>query len=97
VGKVEALTSLHQKLVGVFVNGKWLPEGELALRKDGRPAVDGIQPGDELISPDGLNTSGATLDAVNRSLHGRPGDERKVRLSRKGKEIEPEAAVQRML
>lgn len=76
-------------------DGKYTVVG--IARKDGRPVVDGIQPGDELISLDGLNTSGATLDAVNRSLHGRPGDKKKVRLLRKGKEIELEVAVQRLL
>lgn len=76
-------------------DGKYTVVG--IARKDGRPVVDGIQSGDELISLDGLNTSGATLDAVNRSLHGRPGDKKKVRLLRQGKEFELEVAVQRLL
>jgi predicted aspartyl protease len=76
-------------------DGKYTVVG--IARKGGRPVVDGIQTGDELISLDGLNTSGATLDAVNRSLHGRPGDKRKVRLSRQRKEIELEVTVQRLL
>ena len=65
--------------------------------KRGQPVVEGVEIGDELIGVDGVSTTGATLDAVNRALHGRPGDKKKLRLLRKGKEIELAVAVQHLL
>jgi S1-C subfamily serine protease len=82
-------------ILSVGNDGKYRVTG--IARKDSRPVLDGVQPGDELVGVDGLSATGATLDAVNRSLHGRPGDKKKLRLLRKGKQIELEVAVQRLL
>jgi predicted aspartyl protease len=82
-------------ILSVGNDGKYRVTG--IARKDSRPVLDGVQPGDELVGVDGLSATGATLDALNRSLHGRPGDKKKLRLLRKGKEIELEVAVQRLL
>jgi predicted aspartyl protease len=76
-------------------DGKYRVTG--IARKEGRPVLEAIQSGDELARVDGLSTKGATRDAVIRSLQGRPGDKKTVTVIRKGKEIEVQVVVQRLL
>jgi C-terminal processing protease CtpA/Prc len=52
--------------------------------KDGKPSVEGVSPGDKLISVDGRDTAGLAMGAVVDSLRGAPGTERTLVLERKG-------------
>jgi hypothetical protein len=66
-------------------------------RKGDRQVVEGVRAGDQLFSVDGQIVTGASRDAVIRSLQGKPGEKHKLRLLRDGKEVELEVIVQRLL
>lgn len=61
--------------------------------RNGKPTVEGIQPGDELLRIDGLDTAGATWGRVYDALHGTPGEIRTLVLERDGRKFKVKAAV----
>ncbi|MCX6227367.1 MAG: hypothetical protein NTV01_21950 [Bacteroidia bacterium] len=67
------------------------------VKKDGKPAVDGIEQGDILIKINDLQTRGATMGTVVDALRGKPGETRILGLERNGQRIIVEAKVQRLL
>jgi len=67
------------------------------VEKDGKPLVDGVEPGDVLRAVDGKGTSGATLGAVVDALRGTPGEVRVLELERDGKRFTVDARVTRVL
>jgi hypothetical protein len=64
---------------------------------EGVPSVAGVQAGDVLISSDGSRATGGTMGQAWSSLEGRPGQERKLVLSRDGKQFEVNATVKHFL
>ena len=62
-------------------------------RKDGRPTVAGVLPGDRLVSIDGRAVPGLTRGQLLGALHGPAGEMRDLTLSRKGEQIEVQAPV----
>ena len=67
------------------------------VKKDGKPVVNGIEPGDVLLQVENLKTTGATMGTVVDALRGRPGDIRVLVLERNGKKFRIEARVVRVL
>lgn len=65
--------------------------------KEGRPVVEGVQPGDKLLQVDGLKTTGATMGTVVDALRGKPGDIRVLTIERNGKPIRVNAKVEHLL
>lgn len=65
--------------------------------KHGKRAVEGVEPGDELVQVNGFETEGATMGTVVDALRGRPGDTRILLLERNGKRFTVEAKVERFL
>jgi hypothetical protein len=63
--------------------------------KDGRPAVEGVQPGDTLIRVGALDAAGATMGAVVDALRGKPGETRTLVIERAGKRSTVDAKVMR--
>lgn len=55
--------------------------------KNGKPTVEGVQPGDKLLSIDHLDTTGATWGSIYDSLHGTPGEPRTLQLERNGRKF----------
>ena len=66
-------------------------------RKDGKPCVEGVEPGDKIIQVGDLNATGATMGTVVDALRGKPGDIRILVLERKGKQFKIEAKVEHFL
>ncbi len=66
-------------------------------KKNGKPVVDGVEPGDVLLQVENLKTTGATMGTVVDALRGRPGDIRVLVLERNGKQFRIEARVVRVL
>jgi len=66
-------------------------------QKDGKPAVQGVEPGDSLLQIGELKVTGLTMGAVADALRGNPGDVRILLLERNGKIIEIEAKVANFL
>jgi len=66
-------------------------------RKDGRPTVPGVEPGDRLVQVGSLNTTGATMGTVVDALRGEPGDVRLLVLERAGRRWTVEARAGRLL
>ena len=64
---------------------------------DGKPAVDGVEPGDKLLRIGDLETTGATMGTVVDALRGKPGDTRSIMLERAGDKFRIEAKVMRFL
>ncbi|HUO98268.1 MAG TPA: hypothetical protein VMU01_06345 [Rhizomicrobium sp.] len=62
-------------------------------RKNGKPAVTGVQPGDKLVRIGGVDTDGLTRGALIEALHGAPGEVKPLLLERGGKQIEVDATV----
>jgi len=62
-------------------------------KKNGVPAVNGVLPGDKLISVDALDLSQATWGAIFAALHGKPGDVRSLALERNRKRFTVAARV----
>jgi C-terminal processing protease CtpA/Prc len=65
--------------------------------KDGKPAVEGVEPGDRLIQIGDLKTTGATMGTVVDALRGKPGDIRHIILERGGNKFRIDAKVARLL
>ena len=65
--------------------------------KDGKPAVDGVEPGDKLLEVGDLKAAGATMGTVVDALRGAPGDIRTLLLERNGKQFKVVAKVERFL
>jgi len=66
-------------------------------QKDGKPVVDGVEPGDVLLRVENLKTTGATMGTVVDALRGKPGDIRVLVLERNGKQSRIKARVVRLL
>ena len=66
-------------------------------KKDGRPALEGVEPGDKLLRVGNLNATGATMGTVVDALRGNPGDICILLLERNGKPFKIEAKVERFL
>ena len=64
---------------------------------DGRPAVEGVQPGDHLEAVDDIPVQGATIGQVWSMLGGTVGQERRVTIERGGKVVTVVAKVQHFL
>jgi hypothetical protein len=68
---------------------------------EGKPSVpgppDGVQPGDHLVSVDGIPVPDSTMGQVWSMLEGAPGQERKLILERNGKQFSVVANVQHFL
>ncbi|MGB6476702.1 MAG: PDZ domain-containing protein [Candidatus Sulfotelmatobacter sp.] len=68
---------------------------------DGRPSVpgppDGVQIGDQLVAVDGIPVPDSTMGQVWSLLEGTPGQERKLRIERAGKQFDVVAHVQHFL
>ena len=65
--------------------------------KDGKPVVEGVEPGDKLLNVDDLETTGATMGTVVDALRGTPGDVRILVLERNGERFRVETNVERFL
>jgi C-terminal processing protease CtpA/Prc len=65
--------------------------------KDGKPLVEGVEPGDLLFSVGDLSVNGATMGAVVDALRGVPGEIRTLALEREGVRFTIEAKVERCL
>lgn len=66
-------------------------------KKNGKSLVDGIKPGDKLMTIDGLATTGKTMGAVLDALKGKPGDAHVLGIARDGQEIEVKVAVSHLM
>lgn len=66
------------------------------VTRNGRPTVDGVQPGDRIVRIDTLNTSRATMGAVVDALRGTPESTRMLVLEREGERITVQATVKRL-
>jgi hypothetical protein len=64
---------------------------------DGKPSVEGVQPGDHLVAIKELAVQGATMGQIWSMLGGAPGQEKKLTIERAGKEISVVAKVQHFL
>lgn len=64
---------------------------------DGKPSVEGVEPGDRLVRAGDVEVSGATMGRVVDALRGAPGDTRTLLLEREGKRFTVEARVERFL
>jgi hypothetical protein len=64
---------------------------------EGKPAVEGVQPGDRLMAVNDIPVSGATMGQVWSMLGGTPGQERKLTIERGGKQFAVAANVQHFL
>lgn len=61
--------------------------------KNGRPTVDGVQPGDRLLQVGEWPLKHATWGAIYSALHGRPGEVRTLTLERQGHRVIVQAGV----
>ncbi len=66
------------------------------VSRDGKPLVPGVEPGDKLLSVDGLDAANAPMGAVIDALRGTPGAVRVLRLDRSGKPFTVQATVVRL-
>jgi hypothetical protein len=62
----------------------------------GKPAVEGVQPGDKLIRVDDLRCADATMGAVVSALRGTPGSTRTLVIERAGRPLTVRATVLRL-
>jgi hypothetical protein len=62
-------------------------------RKNGRPSVEGVSPGDRLIRIGDLETKDATWGAIYNAMHGKPGETRMLVLERGGNRFTVAAKV----
>ncbi len=65
--------------------------------QNGKPTVDGVEPGDVLLQIDGLQATGATMGIVIDALRGKQGDTHILLLDRGGRQIKVDAKVVRFL
>jgi C-terminal processing protease CtpA/Prc len=68
-----------------------------AVKREGIPVIEGIEPGYIHLQIDDLKTTGATMDAVVDASRGRPGEICVLKLEREGKSFTVEATVERIL
>lgn len=61
--------------------------------RNGKPTVEGVQPGDKLLRINGLDTAGASWGGIYDALHGTPGDVRTLVVERNGRQFTVRAAV----
>jgi hypothetical protein len=77
------------------------PDGSYSViavaTKDGKPSVEGVEPGDKLLEINGLKATGATMGTVIDALRGTPADTRTLLLERNGKQFKVMAKVERFL
>jgi len=66
-------------------------------KKDGKPVVEGVEPGDMLLEIDGLQTTGATMGSIVDALRGEPGDTHTLLFERNSRQFRIEARVERFL
>ena len=66
-------------------------------QQEGKPAVEGVTPGDVLLRIGELTVTGATMGTVVDALRGRPGETRVLVLEHNGVPFTIEARVQRFL
>jgi C-terminal processing protease CtpA/Prc len=64
---------------------------------NGKPAVEGIEPEDIIISIDGFLVKGATMGSVVDKLRGKTGEKRVILINRNGKEIRIEGKVKHII
>jgi len=81
--------------VGQLADGSYQVVG--IVKKDGKPVVEGISPGDILTSIGEMNVKGKTMGTVVNALRGIPGDIRILQLEREGKQLRVETKVTNML
>jgi hypothetical protein len=67
------------------------------VNQNGKPTVDGVEPGDVLLQAGDVKATGATMGTVFDALRGKPGDTRTLLLDRQGKQIKVDAKVVRFL
>jgi predicted aspartyl protease len=82
-------------VLGIANDGTYRVTG--IARQDNHDVIEGMRSGDQLISVDGMAVTGASRDRVIRSLQGRSGERRKLRLRRDERDFEAEAAVRHLL
>jgi hypothetical protein len=63
--------------------------------KDGRPAVEGIRPGDRLVRVDSTDAAGASMGKIVDALRGTPGTTRTLVIERGGERIVVKAKTMR--
>ena len=61
--------------------------------KNGKPTVDGVQPGDNLISVGGYDLVSGTIGQIFESMHGVPGEARQLVLERDGARFTVRATI----
>lgn len=86
-------------MVGISV--RQLSDGNYQIigivQKNGKPGVEGAEPGDILLQIDHFKTQGATMGSVVDALRGNPNDRRNLKLLRNGRHFEVFAKVDRFL
>ena len=82
-------------ILGVADDGSYRISG--IAHEDDHDVIEGIHTGDQLVSVDGMVVTGASRDRVIHSLRGRPGERRKLRLRRDGKDFDVEAVIRHLL
>ena len=63
------------------------------VQKDGHATVDNVQPGDKLLTVDGVDVTSFALEKVIDALSGHPGDVHVLKLDRKGATLTAKATV----
>jgi hypothetical protein len=76
-------------------DGRWTVIG--VISKEGKPLVEGVQPGDILLRVGTTVATGATMGTVTDALRGKPGDTRTLILERDGHEFTVKATVTKLL
>jgi hypothetical protein len=67
------------------------------VQANGKPAVEGIEPEDMIISIDGFLVKGETMGSIVDKLRGKLGENRKIVVDRKGKEVIVNTRVEHFL
>jgi C-terminal processing protease CtpA/Prc len=67
------------------------------VKENGKPAVEGIEPEDMIISIDGFLVKGATMGSVVDKLRGKTGETRVILINRTGKELRIEGKVKHII
>jgi len=62
----------------------------------GQPLLQGLEPGDRLLSVDGHSVRGLTMGGLDALMAGAPGDRHRLRLEREGRDFELDASVLRL-
>ena len=64
---------------------------------EGRPSVEGVQAGDQLLAVNGIPVHGVTMGQIWSMLGGTPGQEKKLTVERSGKSVLVEASIRHFL